>query len=320
MADLTTTSLDFDQLIGWADDDHAAALTVFKNTSGDLPGQDWAKICALVNTTTNARIFFERHFRPTLFQDGKPMLFTGYYEPELRGSLCPDSTFRYPIYTLPPELPPDQPWLTRQQIEQSGVLLRQGLEIAWLADPADVFFLQVQGSGRIKLPDSRVIRVGYAGKNGQPYSSIGAELVARGLFAAKKVTADAIRAWIQTNPEKGQELLWTNASFVFFRELSELPADQGPLGAMNRSVTPLRSIAVDPSIVPLGAPVWIEKAGKSPMNRLMMAQDTGSAIKGAQRADIFYGTGVKAGLAAGKVRDAGRMVVLFPKYLASSRP
>ena len=170
MADLTTTSLDFDQLIGWADDDHAAALTVFKNTSGDLPGQEWAKICALVNTTTNARTFFERHFRPALIQDGKPMLFTGYYEPELRGSLFPDSTFRYPIYTLPPELPPDQPWLTRQQIEQSGVLLRQGLEIAWFADPADVFFLQVQGSGRIKLPDSRVIRVGYAGKNGQPYS------------------------------------------------------------------------------------------------------------------------------------------------------
>ena len=144
--------------------------------------------------------------------------------------------------------------------------------------------------------------------------------MARGVFAANKVTAVAIRAWIRTNPEKGQELLWTNASFVFFRELSELPADQGPLGAMNRSVTPLRSIAVDPSIVPLGAPVWIEKAGKPPMNRLMMAQDTGSAIKGAQRADIFYGTGVKAGLAAGKVRDAGRMVVLFPKYLASSRP
>jgi membrane-bound lytic murein transglycosylase A len=318
MADLTTTNLDFDQLIGWADDDHAAALTVFRNTSGELPGQDWAKIGALVNTTASARTFFERYFQPTLCQDGRPMLFTGYYEPELRGALYPDSTYRYPIYALPPDLPQDQPWLTRQQIEQSGVLLRKGLEIAWLADPADVFFLQVQGSGQIKLPDSRVIRVGFAGKNGQPYSSIGAELVARGEFAANKVTADAIRVWIRTNPEKGQELLWTNASFVFFRELSELPSDHGPLGAMNRSVTPLRSIAVDPSIVPLGAPVWIEKAGKSPMNRLMMAQDTGSAIKGAQRADIFYGTGSKAGLAAGKVRDAGRMVVLIPRHMASS--
>ena len=321
MADLTTTILNFDQLVGWADDDHAAALAVFRNTCGDLSGADWSDLCALASTNLDARSFFERHFRPVLTEDGKPMLFTGYYEPELRGSRAPDATHRCPIYALPAELtlglPHDQPWLTRQQIEQSGALLGQRLEIAWLTDPADVFFLQVQGSGRIKLPGGQVIRVGYAGKNGQPYSSIGAELVTRGIFTTDQVTAGAIRNWMQANPDLQQALLWTNASYVFFRELPDLPADHGPLGAMNRSVTALRSIAVDASVVPLGAPVWIEKAGDDPMNRLMIAQDTGPAIKGAQRADIFFGTGPDAGLAAGAVRDPGRMIVLLPDSTAS---
>ena len=311
----TDTILDFDQLIGWADDDHAAALAVFRTTCADLPGRDWASICAKAATNPAPRAFFERLFRPVLIQDGTPMLFTGYYEPELSGSLAPDADYAYPIFALPPDLPQGQPWLTRQQIDQTGALLGQGLEIAWLTDPVNVFFLQVQGSGRIRLPDGRVIRVGYAGKNGHPYASIGAELVVRGAFTPEQVSADSIRAWVRGNPERGAALLWTNPSYVFFRELPDLPADQGPLGAMKRSVTPLRSIAVDPAFVPLGAPVWIEKAGNAPMNRLMVAQDTGSAIKGAQRADIFFGTGVDAGQQAGRIRDGGRMVVLLPLQL-----
>ena len=317
MAEPTYTILDFDQLSGWADDDHAAALVVFRHTCGDLPERDWTNICAFAATNPDPRAYFETLFRPVLIADGAPMLFTGYYEPELRGALTPDGVYRYPIYALPPGLPQDQPWLTRQQIEETGALLGQELEIAYLADPVDVFFLQIQGSGRIRLPGGQVIRVGYAGKNGQPYSSIGAELVTRGIFTTDQVTAGAIRNWMQANPDLRQALLWTNASYVFFRELPDLPADHGPLGAMNRSVTALRSIAVDPSIVPLGAPVWIEKAGDDPMNRLMIAQDTGSAIKGAQRADIFFGTGPDAGLAAGAVRDPGRMIVLLPDSMAS---
>ncbi len=313
MAELTYTVLNFDLLAGWADDDHAAALTVFRTTCEDLPGQDRANDCK----TLTARRFFEQHFKPVLIQDGTPMLFTGYYEPELDGSLLPDSTYRYPLYALPRGLIAGQPWLTRRQIEQTGALFGQGLEIAWLTDPADVFFLQVQGSGRIKLNNGQTMRVGYAGKNGQPYSSIGAELVARGIFAAGQATADAIRNWLQANPDLRQELLWINASYVFFRELTDLPENHGPLGAMNRSVTALRSIAVDPSIVPLGAPVWIEKTGDNPVNCLMIAQDIGSAIKGAQRADIFFGTGAKAGLAAGKTQDSGRMVVLLPIGMVS---
>ena len=312
MAEPSYTILDFGQLSGWASDDHAAALAVFRNTCGDLAERDWTNLCAFAATNPEPRAFFELLFRPVLIEDGTPMLFTGYYEPELRGALTPDALYRYPIYALPPGMPQGQPWLTRQQIEETGALLGQDLEIAWLTDPVEVFFLQVQGSGRIGLPGGRVIRVGYAGKNGHEYSSIGAELVARGLFSPDQVSADTIRNWVRANPDQGAALLWTNASYVFFREVSEVPADQGPLGAMNRSVTPLRSIAVDPSLVPLGAPVWIEKTGDDPMHRLMIAQDTGSAIKGAQRADIFFGTGADAGRQAGNIRDTGRMVVLLP--------
>jgi membrane-bound lytic murein transglycosylase A len=188
----------------------------------------------------------------------------------------------------------------------------RGLEIAWVDDPVELFFLQIQGSGRVRFPDGRVVRVGYGGFNGHAYRSIGKEMVRRGIYEAHQVSAQVIRNWVKRNPGDGEELLYHNDSYVFFREVSEVPADQGPLGAMNRSITALRSIAVDPAFTPLGAPVWIEKEGAAPMRRLMVAQDTGSAIKGAQRADIFYGTGAKAGAAAGAVKDPGRLLVLLP--------
>ncbi len=154
--------------------------------------------------------------------------------------------------------------------------------------------------------------MGYRGANGHPYRSIGVELVRRGVYEPHQVSAEVIKSWVRRNPEEGRELLYHNPSYVFFREVSKVPADQGPLGAMNRSVTTLRTIAVDPSIVKLGSPVWIEKDGNGPMRRLMIAQDTGSAIKGAQRADVFFGTGDAAGKAAGMLRDPGRMLVLMP--------
>ncbi|MEO1398389.1 MAG: MltA domain-containing protein, partial [Pseudomonadota bacterium] len=176
----------------------------------------------------------------------------------------------------------------------------------------DAFFLQVQGSGRIQLDDGGRIRVGFAGKNGHDYKSVGQELVRRGVFQSHQVSAQVIRNWVRRNPEDGLELLRHNPSFVFFREVNQVPAELGPLGAMNRSITSLRTVAVDPAFHPLGAPVWIEKRGEEPLRRLMIAQDTGSAIKGAQRADIFYGTGRAAGLRAGRIRDGGRMVTLLP--------
>ena len=169
------------------------------------------------------------------------------------------------------------------------------------------------------MQDGTTIRVGYGGRNDQPYRSIGQELVRRGIFAPHQVSAQVIRNWVRRNPAAGRELLYHNPSYIFFREVDLPDPDLGPLGAMNRSITPMRSIAVDPEHTPLGAPVWIEKAGADPIHRLMVAQDTGGAIRGAQRADIFYGFGEEAGLAAGEIRDPGRMVVLLPIELAHQR-
>jgi membrane-bound lytic murein transglycosylase A len=176
----------------------------------------------------------------------------------------------------------------------------------------ELFFLQIQGSGRIRIEGAAPLRVGYRGSNGHNYRSIGQELVRRGVYEPHQVSADVIKNWVRRNPVEGQELLFHNDSYVFFREVSQVPADKGPLGAMNRSVTTMRTVAVDPAFVPLGAPVWIEKDGAAPLRRLMVAQDTGSAIKGAQRADVFFGTGDEAGRQAGTLRDPGRLIVLLP--------
>lgn len=310
-AEATFQVKDFADLDGWAEDDHTAALTAFRNTCMDRKEPDWISLCAVAANIQNPRAFFELFFRPVLIRDGNDALFTGYFEPELDGALSPDERFRFPVYATPPEAQAGT-FATRREIEEGGALQGRGLEIAWVDDPVELFFLQIQGSGRIRLPDGRMIRVGYGGKNGHDYRSIGQEMVRRGIYQPHQVSAQVIKNWVRRNPAQGQELLWHNPSFVFFREVSKVPADRGPLGAMNRSITAMRSIAVDPQFVPLGAPVWVEKGGQAPIRRLMIAQDTGSAIKGAQRADIFFGTGDQAGRAAGRLRDPGRMLVLLP--------
>jgi membrane-bound lytic murein transglycosylase A len=304
--------LDFSDLRGWAEDDHARALTVFNETCADMKDPDWQSLCALAQTGPDARTFFELFFRPVMISDGSPALFTGYFEPELRGALQPVGRYRYPVYRMPPEAREVSPWLSRREILSGDAMSGRGLEIAWVDDPVELFFLQIQGSGRIRLPDGGVIRVGYGGANGHPYRSIGSELVRLGVYEAHQVSAEVIKNWVRRNPEAGEALLHHNPSYVFFRRVDQVPPDRGPLGAMNRSVTAGRTIAVDPAHVPLGAPVWIEKEGHGPIRRLMVAQDTGSAIKGPQRADIFFGTGADAGRAAGRLRDPGRMVVLMP--------
>ncbi|MEL6169508.1 MAG: MltA domain-containing protein [Pseudomonadota bacterium] len=312
MANPNYTLMDWSDLEGWAHDDHAAALSVFSSTCGDLDDPEWASVCQVADIATDARAFFEVFFHPVLVEDGDPMLFTGYFEPELKGSRQASEDYPFPLYRLPPEVRPGTRWYSRAEIETRGILDGRGLEIAYVDDPVDAFFLQVQGSGRIQLDDGGRIRVGFAGKNGHDYKSVGQELVRRGVFQSHQVSAQVIRNWVRRNPEDGLELLRHNPSFVFFREVNQVPAELGPLGAMNRSITSLRTVAVDPAFHPLGAPVWIEKRGEEPLRRLMIAQDTGSAIKGAQRADIFYGTGRAAGLRAGRIRDGGRMVTLLP--------
>jgi membrane-bound lytic murein transglycosylase A len=310
--------LAFEELDGWAEDDHRAALRTFLNTCDQLKDAAWQPLCSLARDAAaspeSARAYFELFFRPVLIGD-PPALFTGYYEPELDGSPSQTGRFRVPIYARPPELQEGSVYYSRADIE-AGALRGRGLEIAWLEDPVDAFFLQVQGSGRIRMPNGHVMRVGYGGKNGHPYRSVGQELVRQGTYTADQVSAQTIRGWVKQNPGPGNALLDHNPSYVFFRRLPDLPADRGPIGAMGRSIVDMRSIAVDPRYHTLGAPVWIEKDGREPLRRLMVAQDTGGAIKGAQRADIYFGTGDRAGDAAGTVKDGGRMVVLLPIDLA----
>lgn len=311
--------LAFEDLNGWEDDDHQAALSVFLETCPDLEDPDWSSLCALATQSPDARSFFELFFRPVLIEEGKPALFTGYFEPELDGSRTASERFNVPLYAKPPELTRGTRWLTRAEIEDGDALKGRGLEIVWVDDPVEAFFLQIQGSGRIRLAEGGAVRVGYSAANGHRYKSVGQELVRRGIYETHQVSAEVIKNWVRRNPDEGRLLLQHNPSYVFFREVSEVPADKGPLGAMNRSITPMRTVAVDPKFVPLGAPVWIEKGGDNGIIRqLMIAQDTGSAIKGAQRADIFFGTGDEAGRAAGLVRDPGRMIVLLPIQRAFS--
>lgn len=314
-AEMKARILEFAELENWSEDDHDDALEVFRATCDLIKGPEWPQLCALAEKQQNAKSFFELFFRPVMFEDGNAPLFTGYFEPELRGSRRRTATYRYPVYGLPNDVTPGSPYFTRREIAQ-GALTGRGLEIAWVDDPVELFFLQVQGSGRIKLTDGSVTRIGYAGHNGHNYQSIGKELIRRGVYEPHQVSAKVIQNWVRRNPIDGPELLFTNPSYVFFREQKKLGASDGPIGAMNRSIASLRSIAIDPKFVPLGAPVWIEKKGEDPMNRLMIAQDTGSAIKGAQRADIFYGSGARAGDRAGRIRDAGRLIVLLPIQLA----
>jgi membrane-bound lytic murein transglycosylase A len=300
--------LDFEALDGWREDSHAEALVAFLRTCDLIDQPEWQPICAVAadvpQDDISARSFFELFFKPVIV--GKPpALFTGYFEPELEGSAVRTGRFRYPIYRRPPELRDGEVYHSRAAIE-SGAIAGRGLELAWLDDPVDVYFLQVQGSGRIKMTDGTVMRVGYAGANGHAYRSVGQEMVRRGTHSLDQVSAPEIASW------DGASLLDTNPSFVFFRKIGTLDPSDGPIGAMGRSITTMRSIAIDPKFTPLGTPVWIEKDGRGPIRSLMVAQDTGGAIKGMQRADIFYGTGSGAGEAAGTVKDGGRMVLLLP--------
>ena len=306
--------LDFEALDGWREDAHAEALVTFLRTCDLIDAPDWRPICAVAadvpQDDTSARSFFELFFKPVVV--GKPpALFTGYFEPELDGSPVRSGRFQYPLYRRPPELRDGTVFHSREAIE-NGAISGRGLELAWLDDPVDVYFLQVQGSGRIRMTDGSVMRVGYAGANGHSYRSIGQEMVRRGTHSLDQVSAPEIANWVRSNPSAGKALLYTNPSYVFFRKIGTLDPSDGPIGAMGRSISTLRSVAIDPKFTLLGAPVWIEKDGRDPIRRLMIAQDTGGAIKGMQRADIFYGTGSGAGDAAGTVKDPGRMVLLLP--------
>ena len=277
---------------GWSEDDHAAALRSFLRHDGHALHDEG-------RTAADASSFFANRFTPREIGTH----FTGYYEPELTGSADPGPEFPVPIHAPPP----GGCGAPRKDIDHDDLLA--GYEIAWLRDAVDRFFLQVQGSGRIRM-DGQTLRVSHAEKNGHPYTSIGRILVDRGEMDADTITADAVKAWLREDPERAREVMWQNASYIMFRVLRS-HADEGPPGTLGCPVTALRSLAVDPEVVPLGTPVWIEIDAPQPIRRLVIAQDTGSAIRGA-RADLFFGTGDEAGLAAGALNHPGRMFALDP--------
>jgi membrane-bound lytic murein transglycosylase A len=305
---------------------------------------DWAPVCArateLTQTDNDAlHVFFEQNFTPyqVYNPDGSSQgLITGYYEPKLYGSRVKTAHFRYPLYAVPDDLLTVDlsevypqlkglrlrgrlqdkrvvPYYSRSEIDHGKAPLH-GRELFWVDNAVDLFFLQIQGSGRIELPDGTLVKVGYAEQNGHPYNSIGKKLADMGAFKIEESSMQNIKLWAEKNPDKLLSLLEQNPSYVFFRELpSELPA---PLGALGVPLTNEYSMAVDTRTIPLGAPVFLSTTypnTTTPLNRLMLAQDTGGAIKGAVRGDFFWGFGEQAGAQAGSMKQAGQMWVLFPK-------
>lgn len=352
----------FTALAGWQDDALEQALPVFlqdchkveslpadSTLGGDGTAKragrrvgDWQAACEAARTVpagdrVAARTFFETWFVPYRLAAGKRadgMLFTGYYEPEIRGSLRRGGIYQTPVYRRPPDLVREHdsqghvvtgrrqgrqivPYWTRAQIDQ-GALAHKKLEMLWLADPVDLFFLQIQGAGRVRLPDDRVVRLGFDGLNGQPYVPLGRVMVAQGLLKAEDVNMASIRGWLEANPSQATQMMEQNPNYVFFRQLDQGNAQAGAPGALGVDLTPGRSMAVDRDFIPLGSPVWVQAqipvdGHAAQWNRLDFAQDLGTDIKGPDRADLYMGWGPEAAQTAGNLRSGGQMIVLVPR-------
>jgi membrane-bound lytic murein transglycosylase A len=351
-AEVSFLPVSWTELPGWREDDVGEAWPALLASCGAIAKRElWREICSAAEALRapdreRARAFFEAHLTPHLVtssESGADGLITGYYEPMLRGSRTPDARYRYPLYGVPddlvvvdlasvyPELKSMRlrgrlngrrlvPYLERAQIESPSEPLR-GQEIAWVDDAIDLFFLHIQGSGRILLESGEIMRVGYAEQNGHPYRAIGRVLLDRGEMAPGEVSMQSIKAWLRARPGQSSDILNANSSYVFFRELPANP--QGPPGSLGVPLTAMRSIAVDQRHIPLGTPVFIATTwpGTSrPLNRLTMAQDTGGAIRGAIRADFFWGAGEAAEREAGLMKEPLRMWVLLPRDHTPSAP
>jgi membrane-bound lytic murein transglycosylase A len=292
-------------------------------------GSDWAQLCtdAAAVPLGGAGAFFRDRFDWVRVGDGKAFA-TGYYEPEIQGSRTPVPGY-VPIHIKPPDLVrctrPDGTtgrgridetgtcvaYFTRPEIED-GALAGKGLELAWAADNVDLFFLEIQGSGRVRFPDGTVMRIGYADQNGRDYVAIGRRLREQGILPPGGANMESIKAWIRANPEQGRALMRENLSYIFFKQLT----GPGPIGALNVPVTPHATVAADPAFVPLGAPVFLAMDRPEP-NGLWVAQDTGGAIKGANRFDTFWGAGPYAVVTAGGMSANGQALILLPKGVAA---
>ncbi|MGQ9725179.1 MAG: murein transglycosylase A, partial [Tepidimonas sp.] len=318
------------ELPGWGRDALHEAWNAWLG-SCERPAAPWGPVCAEMRRLTLAdeaqrHIWMMRRLQPyrVLAPDGanRPGLLTGYFEPELPASRVRQGIYRVPLYAPPPALTaaPARPWFSRQQIDSDPQIQQQLQDrvLAWLADPLDALLLQIQGSGRLRVaePDGRVtlVRMAYAAHNGHPYQSVGRWLLQQ--REIREGTWEAIRAWAEANPHRIDELLWSNPRVVFFREepLSALDAQAGPRGAQGVALTPGRSVAVDRDAIPYGTPLWLVSSGPTArLQRLVLAQDTGSAITGAVRADFFAGWGDGAYALAAGLKQPLQLWALWPR-------
>jgi membrane-bound lytic murein transglycosylase A len=339
------TPVAFSALPGWDKDDLRQAWPAFQASCSVLMRrEEWKAACAAARAVAAGdaaaiRGYFETWFVPNQIRaaDGADSgLVTGYYEASLRGSRNRAGAYQWPLYKVPDDLLtveltsvyPDLkgkrlrgrllgkkviPYSTRAEIAVADM---SGKELLWVDDPVEAFFLEVQGSGRVVLDSGDTVRVSYADQNGHPYKAIGRWLIDQGELTQAQATAQGIKAWIAANPGRRQELFNVNPSYVFFREERLPDPSVGPKGALGVPLTPGRSIAIDPQMLPLGAPVFLsttESGSSVPMQRLVMGQDTGGAIRGAVRADFFFGFGKEAMDNAGRMKQRGQLWVLMPK-------
>jgi membrane-bound lytic murein transglycosylase A len=357
---LQLSQVSFDTLPGWTDSDPQAALVGFRRSCGVLAPRpdsaslgglyagtagEWREACAAAASTNSPREFFETNFVPYRISQGSEQgLFTGYYEPELKGSRTRHDAFLTPLYGVPADLVTIDlglfrdalkgqriegrvmgnrviPYPARADIVRAG--LPQAMTLLYVDDATDAFFLQIQGSGRVVLDDGSVVRALYAGENGQPYTAVGAVLIQRGELKREEVSLQTIRAWLRAHPNEAEELMNHDASYVFFREQAIGDSSLGAPGAQGVPLSPEASLAVDLSIHALGVPAFLEatapdEAGTDrPFDRLLVMQDTGGAIKGAVRGDVYWGYGKRAEEIAGRMKNQGRLTVLLPKRVAA---
>ncbi|MBU70187.1 MAG: murein transglycosylase [Cupriavidus sp.] len=305
---------------GWSQDDVRAAWPALQASCQALKKKpEWNRVCTTglmvdAGDLNAMRKYFETNFQPyrVVNTDGTDSgLITGYYEPILHGSRSRQGQYQIPLYKRPPQLGRGA-LPARAELLQNPAL--RGNELVYVDDAVEAAFLQIQGSGRIRLTDGTMMRVGFGGTNDQPFRSFGKWLLDRGEITPAQATMQGIKAWARANPGRVDEMLNVNPRFVFFRELP--PSNDGPVGALGVPLTAERSIAVDPATIPLGVPVFLSTTrplSVEPIQRLMFAQDTGSAIKGGVRADFFWGAGDAAGETAGRMKQGGRMWVLMPR-------
>ena len=345
---LTLTRVSFADLPGWSSPNRDAALSAFQSSCAALaakPAQsgmayagtagDWSSVCAAAPNAGSG--FFESQFTP--YAVDANALFTGYYEPQISGSRSRHDAFQTPVYGLPSDLVsvdlgqflPSQkgehisgrlsgqrliPYPDRAQIDAQG--LANAKILFWCDDPVAVFFLQIQGSGRVTFDDGGSARVAFAGVNGRPYTAIGRALIQNGALTRETVSLATIRDWLKKNPDQARSVMELDQSFVFFQETPLGNAQLGSPGTQGVALTPLASIAVDARIHPLGIPFYVAAQGADPVAGLMIAQDTGGAIRGPARADIFFGFGPEAERRAGAMNAPGRLYVLLPNAVAAS--